>query len=92
MPRFYFDLTDEDHLTADPVGQECRSRAEARREALMALIDIIAERLGAGEASSVAVAVSDAEHHSLLRATIAIDADDVRKPAVVSVRELEPQT
>jgi hypothetical protein len=100
MPRFYFDLADENRLIPDAVGQECPSRAEARREALMALIDVIADRLGEGKASSVAVAVSDDKHHSLLRATIAIDADDVhqpaeasvRAPAEISIRQLEPQT
>ena len=61
MPRFLFDVLEEDRVTPDEVGIELESVEAAEREAIRRVTGIGAESLSKDRASEIEVQVKDHE-------------------------------
>ncbi|MET4442831.1 hypothetical protein ABIB75_001092 [Bradyrhizobium sp. GM2.2] len=60
MPRYYFDVRDNDELTRDDDGLELPSLARARDEASLTLVGIAKDVLPRSEARTLAIEVRTA--------------------------------
>jgi hypothetical protein len=72
MPRFYFDVREEDGVTSDEVGVELESLEAAEREAIRMVIGIGHESLSKDRPSEIEVQVKDKEGFLLLTVTISV--------------------
>jgi hypothetical protein len=61
MPRFHFDVREEDRVTLDEVGVELESVEAAEREAIRRVTGIGYESLSKDRASEIEVQVKDHE-------------------------------
>jgi hypothetical protein len=72
MPRFYFDVREEDRVTPDEVGVELESLEAAEREAIRMVTGIGHESLSKDRSSEIEVQVKDKEGFLLLTVTISL--------------------
>ena len=72
MPRFLFDVLEEDRVTPDEVGIELESVEAAEREAIRRVTGIGAESLSKDRASEIEVQVKDHEGFLLLTVTASV--------------------
>jgi hypothetical protein len=72
MPRFYFDVREEDGVTSDEVGVELESVEAAEREAIRMVTGIGHESLSKDRSSEIEVQVKDNEGFLLLTVTISV--------------------
>jgi len=72
MPRFYFDVREEDGVTSDEVGVELESLEAAERAAIRMVIGIGHESLSKDRSSEIEVQVKDNEGFLLLTVTISV--------------------
>ena len=72
MPRFYFDVREEDGVTSDEVGVELESLEAAEREAIRMVTGIGHESLSKDRSSEIEVQVKDNEGFLLLTVTISV--------------------
>jgi hypothetical protein len=72
MPRFYFDVREEDGVTSDVVGVELESLEAAEREAIRMVTGIGYESLSKDRSSEIEVQVKDNEGFLLLTVTISV--------------------
>jgi hypothetical protein len=72
MPRFLFDVLEEDRVTPDEVGIELESVEAAEREAIRRVTGIGAESLSKDRASEIEVQVKDHEGFLLLTVTVSV--------------------
>ena len=72
MPRFYFDVREEDRVTPDEVGVELESLEAAEREAIRMVTGIGHESLSKDRSSEIEMQVKDKEGFLLLTVTISV--------------------
>jgi hypothetical protein len=72
MPRFYFDVREEDRVTPEEVGVELESLEAAEREAIRMVTGIGHESLSKDRSSEIEVQVKDKEGFLLLTVTISV--------------------
>ena len=72
MPRFYFDVREEDGVTSDEVGVELESVEAAEREAIRMVTGIGHESLSKDRSSEIEMQVKDKEGFLLLTVTISV--------------------
>jgi hypothetical protein len=72
MPRFYFDVREEDGVTSDEVGVELESLEAAERAAIRMVTGIGHESLSKDRSSEIEVQVKDNEGFLLLTVTISV--------------------
>lgn len=72
MPRFYFDVRQDDDLDADEEGVELSDVATAQREAVMGAIDLTKELLNEAQANLV-VEVRDEDGQHVALAHVSLD-------------------
>jgi len=73
MPRFFFDVTEDDQTTVDHEGHDLPSAERAHEEAVRSMSEISMDTATTTRAHSVRVAVSDAAHHIICTANISFD-------------------
>jgi len=71
MPRYFFDVRDEDSLSRDETGLELESFDSARTEALRALSELVREALPQTDRTFIAIDIRDAPRGRLL-ASVAV--------------------
>lgn len=74
MPRFFFDVTDEDEEWTDPEGMELGTPQDARKEAIMALQGFVREIAPNGDHREISLVVKDERHTPILTATLSLTA------------------
>lgn len=67
MPKYFFDIMQNDHLAIDHVGQDHENDHKAHREAVKAIAEIAAEEIPKDGKLELSVAVADETHHVLFR-------------------------
>ena len=72
MPRFYFDVRQDNQLVTDAEGEEHPNAAAAQREAALAVAHLSKELLR-GEPGQLVVEVRDEEGRPVVRAKISLD-------------------
>lgn len=73
MPRFFFDVTDEDQTTVDHEGQDLASADAAHEAAVHALREISTEPAPTTNSRAVQVAVLDGTRHVICIANVTFD-------------------
>jgi hypothetical protein len=73
MPRFFFDLTTDDHVSVDDTGQDCRDVRHANREAVRALSEIAAEKIIEAQHMRMSITVANADRLVLGKATVCFE-------------------
>jgi len=73
MPRFFFDLTTNGHVSVDQTGQDCVDVREAYREAVRALSEIAAEKIIEAENMKMSITVATETHRELGKATVCFE-------------------
>ena len=73
LPRFFFDVRDNNRFTRDPDGTELAGVEAARTEASRTLGEIAKETLPVHERCDVAITVRDDADHLILRAGLRFD-------------------
>ncbi|CAN7479965.1 MULTISPECIES: DUF6894 family protein [Rhizobium] len=59
MPRYYFDLHNEEGPTRDEHGTELKSREDIPKELTRILLDVARDELPAGDRMTIAITVRD---------------------------------
>jgi hypothetical protein len=72
MPRFHFNVRDEDRVTPDEIGVELENLEAAEREAIRRVTGIGADSLSKDRASEIEVQVKDNEGFLLLTVTVSV--------------------
>jgi hypothetical protein len=72
MPRFHFDVREEDRVTPDEVGVELESVEAAEREAIRRVTGIGYQSLSKDRASEIEMQVKDHEGFLLLTVTVSV--------------------
>jgi hypothetical protein len=72
MPRFHFDVREEDRIIPDEVGVELESVEAAEREAILRVTGIGHDRLSKDRTSEIEVQVKDNEGFLLLTVTVSM--------------------
>ncbi len=68
MPRFYIHLENGEGVLEDEVGRDCADEQAARKEAVCAGADIIADELKGGFSSvTVTLVIEDQDHVRLMQ-------------------------
>ena len=79
MPRYFFDINDDDRFTKDHTGVELDGLEAVRAEAIRTLPDIAKEALSKDDTQrSIVVGVRDEEGHHVLMAALTLV---VQRPA-----------
>jgi hypothetical protein len=73
MPRFYFDIWDNNGPIRDEEGLDLADVDAAQKEAALSLLDMIKEMRPTTESHSLEVEVLDDKRSSILKATIHFD-------------------
>lgn len=74
MPRYYFDVQDQNKVTADDVGIECETPDDVRKTAIGALPGIAADALPDGDRHVLAVLVRDESGKKVFEASLTLEA------------------
>jgi hypothetical protein len=74
MPRFYFDVRHDAHVTPDTEGEEHPDAAAAEREATVAAVHLAKEFLDGGR-RSIAVEVRDERGQHVVRAEVSLSVE-----------------
>ena len=74
MPRFFFDVRQDDGLTSDVEGEELSSLDAAVREAALAAIHLAKELLSISR-STLVIEVRDEQGRKILRATVMLQVE-----------------
>lgn len=72
LPRFYFDVREDNHLISDHEGIELDSLDDAEEKAVYAAAQIGQDRLPRGEAHQVAIEVRDESGQRVLAVTVSM--------------------
>jgi hypothetical protein len=80
MPRYFFDLRDNDKDARDDVGLTFENLKEARDAAIKLLPDVAHEELPDGDRHVFAVRVRDETGRYLFFATLSLIAQDLTQP------------
>jgi hypothetical protein len=72
MPRFHFDVREEDRIIPDEVGVELESLEAAEREAIRRVTGIGYQSLSKDRPSEIEVQVKDHEGFLLLTVTVSV--------------------
>jgi uncharacterized protein with GYD domain len=75
MPRFHFDISEDDHFTRDDEGQEFADIKAARSEAVKTGTSIARDSFMSGMADHVIINVRD-DDAQLLKISITLDVED----------------
>ena len=73
MPRFFFDLTTNDEVSVDELGEHCRDVQHAYGEAVRALAEIAAEKIIEAEKMQMTITVANEKHWVLGKATVCFE-------------------
>ena len=73
MPKFYFDVMENDQLTFDQDGLELEDADRAHREAIKTIADMAAEKIPLDGALKLTVAVADEKHRILFRTQVSYE-------------------
>lgn len=85
MPRFYFDIEDEGHLTKDEEGLLMSDHEEARSQAIGVLPDIARDVLPDGNSRSFVATVRDEAGQHIFRATLTLHATWLSEDPVTAI-------
>jgi uncharacterized protein DUF6894 len=83
MPRFHFDISEDDHFIRDDEGQEFTDVGAARKEAVETGASIARDAFIAGSGDHVVINVRDDEAQ-LLKISITLDVEDTAPPLAKS--------
>jgi Domain of unknown function (DUF6894) len=75
MPRFHFDISEDNHFTRDDEGQEFADVKAARKEAVETGASIARDAFMSGSADHVVIDVRE-DHARLLKISISMDVKD----------------
>ncbi|HEV7346620.1 MAG TPA: hypothetical protein VGN60_13410 [Devosia sp.] len=67
MPKYFFDIIENGHLTVDHEGYELKDRHHAHREAVKTIAAMAAEEIPKDGDMKLTVAVADDRHHILFK-------------------------
>lgn len=79
MPRFHFDIRDDDRFTRDDEGKEFADVKAARKEAVETGASIARDVFMSGSADHVVVDVRD-DHDPLIKISITLNVEDTAPP------------
>lgn len=77
MPRFFFDITEDDKTSLDPDGHELPSAQMAHEEAVRTISELSMETACTTEAHAVKVAVSDVRHNVICTTKVNFDPGEI---------------
>ena len=61
MPHYYFDTYDDDTVSTDEIGLECRDLAQVKQQAAVSLAELARDVLPSSEKRRLAVKVHDGD-------------------------------
>ncbi|MEI9406723.1 DUF6894 family protein [Mesorhizobium argentiipisi] len=73
MPRYFFDFQDTGVSASDPEGTECKDLEEAKREAVVALLEMTAELPRGYVHRELTITVRDEDGRNLVQAVITFE-------------------
>jgi hypothetical protein len=79
MPRFYFDVREDDAIVPDPEGQNMASVEAAEREAVEAAASIGRDYFMTARANSVAIEVKNEQRQPLLIVTVSLHVNRINR-------------
>ncbi|KQN74720.1 hypothetical protein [Devosia sp. Leaf64] len=77
MPRFFFDISEDDKTVVDPDGHELPSVQKAHEEAVRTTSELSMDTACTTKAHAVKVAVSDASHHLICTTNVSFDPGEI---------------
>ncbi len=80
MPRYFFDIHDGAHFTADEIGVELDGIEAAQQEAVKALAGLAEEILSEGELHDAVIEVKDEAHQRVLVAKFSASIERIELP------------
>ncbi|MET3901422.1 hypothetical protein ABIB57_005393 [Devosia sp. UYZn731] len=79
MPKFFFDIVENDKVSIDHDGIEFDDRQQAHREAVKTIAAIAAEEIPKDGKLELTVAVADESHHVLFKTHVRFEPGDPNK-------------
>jgi len=79
MPRFFFDITEDDKTVTDPDGHELPSTQKAHEEAVRTTSELSMDTATTTRAHDVKVAVYDASKHLICTTKVSFDLDEIER-------------
>jgi hypothetical protein len=77
MPRFYFDVVDENSNIQDDIGVELARVADAKLEAAIALASMMAEAISKPTPHIMFIVIRDETRKPIAKLTISLDTKDL---------------
>ena len=73
MPRYFYHLKQDGEWQFDPEGLPFENVGEVKKELLIALGELVKERLARERLDEIAIEVSDEDGEALMRASVKVD-------------------
>jgi hypothetical protein len=86
MPRFYFDIREDDRLVSDDEGNDLPNIDAAEREAVLVATEIVSDKVKRGRIQKVIVEVRNEDGQRLLTSTVTLQTVSSRAAAVKAGR------
>jgi hypothetical protein len=73
MPRFYFDIREDERLSTDEEGNDLPSVDAAEREAMLAAAEIVCDKIKRRRIQKLIVEVRNGDGQRLVTSTVTLD-------------------